>query len=616
VGQTGFLVPVTNPFIPAPFRTLLASRTGDTVGVNGVGANEDFLLNKRFSALGGRVETTSNNVYQGLVGARGDLNEDFSYEVYAAYGRTEFTSIQTGNISKAATNQLLQAADGGQSLCEGGFNPFGITTLSNACANFIGRTSKNTTFVEQRIVEGSVTGPLFTLPAGELNIAVGADYRSDSFNFIPDALLSTGDVAGFNAVQATKGGQDVYELFGEADIPILANLPLINELTVNLGYRYSNYSSVGSIHSYKGELNYEIIDPLRVRASYQRAVRAPAIGELFAPRNQSFPGIGQPTAAGTGGDPCDIRSAFRLGAQGGSAAGVRALCIAQGIPASIIDTYTFGQNQVQSITGGNPNLEEETGGHLLRRLGLPPALRFAAARAFHRLDRLLLHRDHGRDLHHRRQHADHRLLQRRRENPTLTASNFYCSLFGRDPASGNIINPTSTNANLATLETSGVDLQVDYGFDLDALGLDPRYGSLDFNLVVSYLQEYNQTLLPGADPIERKGTVEAFTLGTAFPEYKLLTGVTYRVGPLDVGLRYRYVGELTNFDDPDESLASVSYYDLNTRYEINDNLEVRAGIVNLTDQEPRFLTGGQANTDPSTYDVLGRRFFVGLNASF
>jgi outer membrane receptor protein involved in Fe transport len=615
-GGTGFLVPVTNPFIPAQLKTLLASRTGDTANVNGAGANEDFLVNKRFSALGGRVSTNSNNVYQGLVGLRGDLTNEFSYEVYAAYGRNEITEIQEGNISKSAVNQLLQSPSGGANLCAGGFDPFGITELSNACASFIGRTSKNTEFIEQRLVEAVLTGPLFTLPAGEVNIALGADYRADTYSFVPDALLSTGDVAGFNAQQPIEGTVDVYELFGEADLPILANLPFVNELSLNLGYRYSQYSSVGQVHSYKAELNYEIIDPLRLRASYQRAVRAPSIGELFSPQNQSFPGIGVPTTTGTGGDPCDTRGAFRLGNKGGSAAAVRALCLAQGVPTAAIDTYEFNQNQVASITGGNPNLEEETAttyavGLVFRPKFASPLLeRFSASVDYYNIEIIDVISTIGAST------QISACFNANGENPTLSPTNFFCTLFGRDPATGNITNPTLTNANLAVLETAGIDVQVDYGFDLDAIGLDPRFGSIDFNLVVSYLENYTETDLPGAIPEELKETVEAFTLGTAFPEYKILAGATYRVGPVDLGIRYRYVSELRNFDNPAEQLEGTQYLDLNTRYEVNDNLEFRAGINNLTDQQPRFLTAGQANTDPSTYDVLGRRYYIGLTASF
>ena len=158
-GGTGFLVPVTNPFIPADLRTILASRP--TPGA-------PILLNKRFSDLGPRNSISDYNVTQMLVGLRGDLPFGWTYDAFMSDGREKRLETQFGNVSHAAARTLLEAADGGASQCAGGYNPFGIQPLSASCAAFIARLTKNSTSLEQRVVEANATGPVFDLPAGQL----------------------------------------------------------------------------------------------------------------------------------------------------------------------------------------------------------------------------------------------------------------------------------------------------------------------------------------------------------------------------------------------------------------------------------------------------------------
>src|SRR5690606_35273944 len=128
-----------------------------------------FLLDKRFTALGPRRGAELYDVYQITTGVRGDLGlKDWTYDVYASLGRVDRTTTQTGNVSRSAVQRLLNATDGGDSLCAGGFNWFGDNPLSVACQNFIGRTSKNLLVQDQRNVEAVLQGGAFQLPAGEV----------------------------------------------------------------------------------------------------------------------------------------------------------------------------------------------------------------------------------------------------------------------------------------------------------------------------------------------------------------------------------------------------------------------------------------------------------------
>lgn len=619
VPATGFRVPVTNPFISADLRTFLNARPNP---------NGSFRLDKRFTDIGGRNSTETYTVYQGTTGIRGDLIgvRDWSYDFYVQYGRVERITRQTGNVSRSAVQQLLDAADGGASLCAGGFDPFGESNLSAACAAFISRSAQNVTISEQTVSEFTIQGGMFTLPAGEARFAAGVQYRQDDFVFRPDASLAqrnpivtrpdggqTGgsEIAGFNPSQPLSGSVNVLDFFGEVLIPVLADLPLVRRLDVGFGYRTSEYSSIGQTDAYKVDVDWEVFDGVTIRGGFQNAVRAPSIGELFAPINTSFPSIGAPSATGIQGDPCDVRSSYRTGA---NASQVRALCLAQGISASAIDTYTYSNNQVPGVTGGNPNLTEETSESFTvglvwqSRFDNPWLAGLSAAIDYYDIEITDVVGTIG---------AASQLqgcFNAQGQNPTFSASNVYCQLFSRDPLSGNVNNAIETNANLATLLTSGVDLQVDWRADMADIGL-PAWGSLDLNVVVGYLENYESQVAAGNPFINRTGTIDS-VFGNTFPEWKSLTGLNWRNGDFTAGMRWRRVGEMTQFGTANV-IPTTDYFDLLGSWAVNDTVSLRVTVNNLTDEQPPVYSPGvQANTDPSTYDTLGRRYSIGLTARF
>lgn len=618
---TGFRVPVTNPFIPADLRGFLNARPNP---------NGSFRLDKRFNAAGGRNARYDYQLYQSTVGVRGDLVglRDWTYDIYAQYGRSEQVAVQTGNISRSSVQQLLDAADGGVSLCAGGFDFFGQTPLSAQCLNYIRRTSQNVTVQDQSIVEASLQGSLFELPAGDLRFAAGIQYRENDYDFRPDASLSrtnpivtrpdggtTGgsEIAGFNPTPALAGNTNSVEYFAEFLVPLISDVPFIQQLDLNLGYRLSDYSTVGYTQAYKADLDWAIVDNLRVRGGYQRAVRAPSIGELFASGGTNFPAIGAPSATGLSGDPCDIRSSYRQ-ASNPNAAQVRALCLAQGISPSAIDTFVFSNNQVSGVSGGNPNLFEETSDSFNVGLVLtspfesPWLSGFSSSIDYYNIEITDVIGSIG---------ASTQLqgcFNAQGQNPTYDPNNGFCQLFVRDPLSGSVQGAQEILSNLATLKTSGVDLQVDWRFVLADIGA-PDWGTLDLNVVVGWLETFERQDVAGGPFINRTGTIDS-VFGNTFPEWKTLSSLSWSNGPFSVGTRWRHVGEMTQFATTNE-LDSADYFDLFGSWDINDTVTLRATVNNLTDEEPIIYSPGvQANTDPSTYDTQGRRYSIGLTARF
>src|SRR6185312_986840 len=127
------------------------------------------------------------------------------------------------------------------------------------------------------------------------------------------------------------------------------------KLSLGAAIRHSDYTTSGSVNTYEGDLKWSPVQSLLVRGSYQRAVRAPNIGELFSAASGSQIAFGTPPASL--GDPCDVRSSARTGPSG---AAVRALCLAQGVPAAVIDSYTFPTTATAGLSSGNPKLDPET----------------------------------------------------------------------------------------------------------------------------------------------------------------------------------------------------------------------------------------------------------------
>jgi iron complex outermembrane recepter protein len=601
-------VPLTNPFVPADLAALAASRSAAT-------RNSPLSLAKRVTELGPRFSNTETDIYQLTTGVRGDIaSSSWGFDVYGSYGKVKIDTAQLGSISRTKFEQLTFAPDGGASLCQGGLNPFGLGSISQACADFVRVDAGNTTEVKQTVAEAVINGPVATLPAGQLLTAFGVFYKKDEYAFIADDKLranTTGafglpirvDVAGFNASANVLGETDSTELYAESLVPILADRPGVKKLDLTLGYRFADFSQVDDpVSSYKAEITYQPPGAFTLRGSYQRAVRAPNIGALFQPAVTNFPGINAPEA-------CSTNSTARSGP---NAAAVRSLCLAQGLSPDLIDRYTFNNRQVEGLASGNPDLDEETadtvtGGVIFRspfdspwlsnlqvsvdyfRINITDAIQPIPASTF-------VERCYDPQF-----------------NPTFSADNFFCSFFQRDPIRGVIVNALEIQQNIGAISTSGVDIQVDWSIPIGP-------GRLAVNLLANWLNKYDTQEIPGDAFTERVDTIEN-SLGSAYPRWKGTFNAEYAIGGWSFGARVRYVNTLTDQAVRTFDLPSITYIDASARYEVPESLMkglvFRLGVTNLADKEPiLYPTFVQSNTDPSTYDVLGRRYSFSAAYSF
>lgn len=590
---TGLSVPATNPNIPADLQTILASRPDPTA---------NFTFRRRMLENGPRSRTIEYTVQQYTVGLAGDLANEWTFDVFASYGDVEATETQGGNLSESAFQELLEAPDGGQALC-GGFNPFGINQISSECASYMAVPAQNTRGGRMRNMEANIQGPMLSLPAGEVLVAAGVGYKSDFASENYDDVLRTGDVIGFNANDNINAQTDVAEIYVEALIPIVESF----EATV--GYRLSDYSTAGTVESYKGELMWSPTDSMTLRGTYQRAVRAPSIDELFAPITESFPAIDE--------DPCSNDSAART--TGPNVAQVEQLCIAQGIPAAALPVYNYANQQVAGgLSGGNPNLKEETADTYSFGVVLQSPFEgfmggFQASIDYYQIEiedaiavvdaSTFVARCYDAEF-----------------NPNFSSSNVFCGFFNRDASTSEIIDARETNENLAAFEAAGVDIQVDWAGEVGP-------GTLGVNWIATHLTTWDRQALPGDPFTDLTGTIgnrSISSVGVARPDWKWTFNTDYVMENLGFNLRWRYIDSMTDDTQPTFETDTVHYLDVGASYDFSDlfggsldGLTGRVGIINLTDEDPQIIPHRvQANTDPSTYDTLGRRYFVNLTYRF
>jgi iron complex outermembrane receptor protein len=585
--------PTTNPYISPDLKFLLDSRSDP---------NARVALAKRTLELGPRISENNYRTYQATLGLRGRALGDWQYDAYAQYGHSDQSRHTTGNVRVSKFEELLYAADGGQAAC-GGLDPFGLNSISAECARYMAVDLTDQVSVSQFTAEISLSGAPLDLPAGSLHTVFGVFYKDDTYSQQPDPaegiFLPDGrnDIAGAGGGVTPVDGEDHnVDLFVETLVPILKDEIGARSLQAVLGYRYSDYASAGGTNSYKAELLYQPVDAVRLRGSFEHAVRAPSVFELYDPQLPNFPQINAP-------DPCSVGSPERSGP---NAAAVAALCVKQGLPAELLASYDYQDDTVDGYTGGNPDLTPEkattyTAGVVLSSPFDQPALRHLQVS----LDWYDIHITRAINVLAARQFVAY--CYDPAYNPNFDVTNRYCSYFGRDAETGTIVKAYEINRNVAGLETSGVDLQLDWRADAGS-------GEVSVNWLVGWLGSYDYQAAPEVHGEQWRNTGCCPTL----PEWKWNLATQYRIRDLTLGIAWQYFGSVQDYQYRAFDVPSRSYVDLSAVYDFKsgslDGLSLRAGVTNVLNQEPPiFPTYQQANTDPSVYDVLGRRYFVGLN---
>jgi outer membrane receptor protein involved in Fe transport len=599
-------VPLSNPFIPADLRTVLASRPD---------AAAPFLWNTRFVGIPAKQWDESYNTDQFLVGLRGNLPyKDWTWDAYVSADRSVHDQTLYNAVLSSRVQELLNAPNGGTAICAGGFNPFGIansTSLSQACRNYLSTTAISKEELTQRVAEASAQGALFALPAGDVQFSASVNYRKNTYSFLPDSQLAAQNIEAVIASQRSSGATAVKEAAMELRIPLLADVPFARTLAISPGARISDYDISGIAKTWKIDAEWSPVRNLLVRGGVQHSIRAPNIGELFSAATGAQVQFGSPP---NGGEPCDVRTAGRLGA---NASSLRTLCVATGVPAAVVDTYTFPTVATSTLSSGNQKLTPEKastktlGVVFTPQFGAPLFSQLSGSVDFYsiKIDDTISAVPAAAALN--------KCYNLDGSNPSYSATNPFCLLVSRD-ANGLLTQVAAPYLNLGLLKTSGVDTQLDWRFKLAALGLPDTWGTFGINTAVSVTHSYQSQALPGDAIKEFKGTVDLVIR----PAWQSTTTFRYELGRGSVNLRWRHIpamDDVTSVTRPASPAAGVAKYDifdLGMRFALTKNVDLRAGINNLFNRDPAVVPGNQNLTLSSTYDIIGRAYYVGARTKF
>src|SRR5690606_19860786 len=243
---------------------------------------------------------------------------DWTWEAFVNHGQSRTLSRQTGMYSLERLRAILTAPNFGENFsfrgnafgggggisagfgastgtCTTGLNFFGgYQGISQDCREAIAADVSNRNTTRQTIAEMNLQGGLFELPAGQLRFAVGASYRENRFEFINETLSTAGrsfldQVVGiYPSTNMENDGIDAKEIYGELLVPVLRDIPFIQELNLEIGGRMSHYNTTGTSYTFKILGDWQVTDWLRFRGGFNRAERMPNIAELLLTPQQAF----------------------------------------------------------------------------------------------------------------------------------------------------------------------------------------------------------------------------------------------------------------------------------------------------------------------------------------
>src|SRR3569833_2675893 len=318
-----------------------------------------LFIGRRNVEGGPRQDDLRHDSYRLVLGAKGDFADAWTYDIYGQYGTTVYSENYLHDLSIVKIGRALEVVnvagvpacksvvDGSDPNCVpyNVFHANGVTPAAVAYLDTPGFKEGSTT---EQIVNASISGDLgkygMKSPWAKdgVGIALGVEYRRESLDYRTDAEFQSGDLAGQGGpTPSTHGSFDVKEIFGEIRVPVIQDAPMAKELSLEGGYRTSDYSSSGHINSYKVSGDWQVIDDVRFRGSFQRAVRAPNINDLFTPQAVGLFG---------GQDPC------------AGAAPTASLAACQNMGVTAAQYHNIIQcpaAQCNGLFGGNPNLKPE-----------------------------------------------------------------------------------------------------------------------------------------------------------------------------------------------------------------------------------------------------------------
>lgn len=553
-----YTISADNPFIPDSVRDVMIAENIDS-----------FTLGRNLNDFARNDLEIEIDTLQAVAGAQGEFGATWSWDAYYSYGRTR----NTLNLEQYVTDRFDMALDAvidpatGAAVCRSTLtdpgngcvpvNLIGEGNVTQAALDYINGVSQRKWDLQQHVVSGTVRGEPFSTWAGPVGIAVGAEYRSSSVDTTSDEIsqqqgyLSGGTIPFYGKVE-------VKEAFAEMLVPLASYESWAKDLSLNLAGRITDYSTSGTVETWKAGLSYALDDNIRFRVTRSRDIRAPGLDELFAAGSTSSLNVTDPELGGA--------------------------------------TYT-----VQALNTGNPDLTPEKADTLTAGVVLTPQF----------VPGLRLSLDYY-DI--KLKNAIINLTPATIVDQCYTTAPQLCSLITRGD-DGRIESVLNGPVNLQRVQERGVDAEASYSTPVGN-------GDLGLRALVTYIdkaQMYDGITTNDLVDAVHQPTIAA--LG-GNPRWRFNTSASYSTDIWRLSMAARYVGggrinpEYTEKDIDVLRVDGRLYFDLSGEYAIIDRgtskVSLYGSIQNLLDQDPPITGVGGYGTTRSLYDTIGRVYNVGV----
>lgn len=599
-----------NPYVPSLIRFGIPG--GTAAPASGI------TWRRRFMELGNREYENERDTLRVWAGATGKLGSGWTYE--AGYSFGEFNQHQErrnflnlGNLQQALNAERV----GGEIRCRDAaaraagcvpINIFGVGTITPEAADYIRLDSVFDATQRQHDFLAFATGPLFSLPAGPVGLAVGVEYRDEWIAAGSDAA-TLASINNVTSIPTFTGTFNVKEAFAEISVPLLRDTPFFESLTFDAAGRVADYSqrNVGTVFSYQGGVSWEPVRGFRLRGRYGVAQRAPNLTELYSPPRDDSDTL------------TDVCSGVRANTAGTIAQNCRAV---PGIAAAIAASGVFTQDSTSifSPNTGNLALKEETGRSITAGAVFSP-------RAIRGLN---ISFDYYRiQVEDAIAALDNAVLLRNCYADSATfATNPFCADVIRDTGSGQITQIRQVPQNLDKMTVSGFDLAARYRFPLSGIGLPGRLElRANWNHVIEDTTEYQA--LNGTETSSDLATISS-------PQDQVRARIEYTDRFFEAGWRVRYIGPVVASNERVAAAQAAGianplylYYPEYWRHDVSASISPRfggmrwrltMGVNNLFNDVgpivPASAAPGVANGYIARYGVVGRTGYVSARIVF
>jgi outer membrane receptor protein involved in Fe transport len=622
VGDPTFTIRQGNPLLSPAFNAFL--------GLAAPGDTQDILIGRRNVEGGGRQGDIRHTSFRMVLGAKGEIAKDVNYDAFFQTGKVLFSDTEKNFFSKVRALRAIDVVTNpvtglpacasfvnGTDLNCAPYNIFSLGGVTQAALNYLQVPGLQKGSTEQQVYGGSLSADLGSrgvkLPTAKngVGVVVGVERRIEKLSLETDLELSSFDLSGQGGPSLGQSGKvAVTDTFAELKVPLIEGRQWADLLSVNGSYRYSQYDNSRKTSTYGLGAEWAPVKNYRFRGSYQRAVRAANIIELFQPQGNNLTEFIDPCADGTatGNSGIATATAAQCARSGMTAA-------QYGATGSLLADSPAGQYNI--LNGGNSALRPEVANSYTAGLVFEPVKNLTGT-----IDWWSIKVEGA---------VGSAPAQTILNNCVF--SNLGCGFVRRDPLGTLWLQPAGLvsvlNENLGGYNTTGFDLALNY---VHGMG---RWGSLNLNGVGTVLKKWEFEPIKGGGKFDCQGLYGS-NCGQPNPTWRHKLRATWTTPwSVELAATHRFISSVqieTLSSNPlltggtaatDRKLGARSYFDLAAVWTIDKTFALRGGVNNIFDRDPPIVSNnavgvgaGNGNTFPGVYDTLGRLVFMNLTAKF